>query len=151
MNPQNKILIGAIIALVLVGGVIAYFLLTGDKDGSEEPVPAASDLEKSLETTAVKKELDNLTLNENPEYFITYNKTTDEFLIVLTPSVKSVEKLNSLRSQAELELISKSNLTKESICSYRVSLIVAPSYWLEYSGIDFGYSSCPGALLIEKQ
>ncbi len=146
MSLEKKMVIIFFVALGLCIIAVAYFVFGSGGNNKNQNNPSETSLEKILQTKAIKSEADILTLTENPEYFTTYNIVTKEFLTVLMPSEQTVDKLNSLRTESEQQLLEITTLDESSICEQKISLIIAPSYWTEISGIDYGYSTCPNSL-----
>ncbi len=146
MSIEKKLLIALIVTIVLCGVAILLFMRSKNSD----TVSVTPDLEQVLESKAIKSEQDILTFVDTGKYFITYNKVSKEFLIVLLPSEQINQEINDLRTQAESELMTIVSMDNLAICSLKVSLIIPPSYWPEMSGVDYGLSGCGNFIPFNK-
>lgn len=150
MTLQKKVLIIFCVVLGLCIVVVGYIFLSSKQKKTDSKTGSINSLEQLLETRAISSTVDTLTLDNTDEYNTSYNKVTKEFLIVLMPSEKTNSKLEQDRVLSETSLLEITALDSKAICSQKISEIVAPSYWTEISGIDYGFSSCPGSLIFNQ-
>lgn len=84
-------------------------------------------------------------LSEKSEYSITYINPFRQFFIAFN-NVPSL----AIRQQAEGELLSILGVSQRDICSLDVHETVPSFEGEEYSGVNFGFSSCPSGKVIPQ-
>ncbi|QQS22531.1 hypothetical protein IPM19_02770 [bacterium] len=141
MSIKQKLAIVIIVVIAVLSGLV-FVLVRSQSNNEPTKETTPTNLEALLEQRAVKSQGDILTLHETENFFITYDKVTKEFLIVLLPSQQTNAVINELRIDAEQQLLNFTGMDADSICSQKISLIIPPSYWPEMSGISYGFSFC---------
>ncbi len=85
------------------------------------------------------------TATANPPYIITYISTTHYFNIALLQ-----EPIGSVRLQAEQYLMNRLGITQAQMCQLDYMVSVPDRVNSQFSGLNLGFSFCPGATVLPQ-
>lgn len=125
-------------AMVLTSATLTVPLLAGERQVRnflQDPDVKAD------ETNAGFYYLDDT--NVTASYIIQYIAQTGDFTVALTRAP-----LGKARSDAERYLVQRLNITPADLCQLRHSVSVPAIVDAEYTGIELGFSSCPGSVVL---
>ncbi len=149
MSINTKLTILLAVVFLICTSVVIYFVLQQNKSSNNTPIKSGNSgiySEEQLKQSAIKSDMDILTLADQPDFYITYSLTAKEFIIELTPQDLSTD-YNQLRLQAEDSFLNLLKIgDKQKLCGQNISVLVPPSYKPEYSGFNYGLSFCTGSL-----
>ena len=128
-----------------VGGISTGFSQTGDilKDPAtmKDPINAGY----YYLGYHVNEGVPDPTATDNPPYVITYISTTHYFNISLFQ-----EPIGPVREEAQQYLLAHLNIGEQQMCQLNYMVSVPDRVNSQFSGINLGFSFCPGATLLPK-
>lgn len=144
---KKYIFIGSLIIGVVVIIVMAFFAFRSP-DKPQQQNSNQTSMDELLSNKAISSHDGILVLVDDPEYFLSFNTAHQEFQIQLLPPEQTNLVINQIRQKAESKLLEVSQLDGNEICKFNVVESVHFSYWPEMSGINYGFSKCPNAVII---